>query len=181
MGAVAPAVLVYFEWLFHATKESFLSVLSLPGQLAVLACAVAPAVLSWLAVVALLGIGASFARAGVARLLHRAAVLLVAATAAALIMLLADTFTQTVFATGIRNRGRAGSVVYLAGLVLLVVLLARWVASRTTHRSEVDDRQAMRPSGRSGSWRSRSSWPPPSGEGRATVSARAPRCGCRTS
>lgn len=144
MSAVAPAALVYFEWLFHATKESFLSVLSLPGQLAVLACAVAPAALSCLSAVALLAIGASFARAGVARLLHRAAVLLVAATFATLVMLLADTFTQTVFATGIRNRGRAGGVVYLAGLALLVVLLARWVASRTTRRSEVDDRHAMR-------------------------------------
>jgi hypothetical protein len=144
MGAVAPAVLVYFEWLFHATKESFLSVLSFPGQLGVLACAVAPAALSWLAVVALLGMGASFARAGVARLLHRVAVLLAAATVATLVMLLADTFTQTVFATGIRNRGRADSVAYLAGLVLLVALLARWIASRTTHRSAADDGQAVR-------------------------------------
>lgn len=141
-GALAPAVLVYFEWLFHATKESFLSALGLPGQLAVLASSVAVAALASLAILTPLAVAGSLARARVGRLLHRVAVVLIAATLAALVLLLVDNFTLTVFRTGVRTLGRAGSIVYLLVLVALIVVLTRWLAQRTVQRSAADDRQA---------------------------------------
>jgi len=134
LALAAPCVYVLSEWLFFATKPSFLDTLPLGRQLLLLL-----RVAAWLTVPFALAAAAAWAVArwsGPGRLRHAAlaaARLLPAVAVAALVLLLLDNFLYTVSGWGTpRLEGPArwlGTAVYLGLLALVAPRVRRWEAT----------------------------------------------------
>jgi hypothetical protein len=113
---------IFMEWLFFATKPSFMSTLGMLGRLKILWATPAPFAPAGIAVVALCSIPALLA----GKRTVRAACLTVAqmvtsVVLAAAIFLMVDNFTYTLFHFGVRSTAGLTRLVYAAVLGILLV------------------------------------------------------------
>jgi arylsulfatase A-like enzyme len=126
-AVVASGVLVFSEWLFFATKPSFL--LTVPVAERLWALATASALLGLLLVVALAPIVALFRTPRVAKAALLLARVPIAALVAITALLMVDTFTVTLFHCGVRDADTAlGRGLYGALLFFFLALGFRWTA-----------------------------------------------------
>ncbi len=130
---------VFMEWIFFATKPSFLNALAVNAKIGVLF--VTGGLLAFLAVIPVLVLLVIqlFSPPGWSKILLWAGCIIPAFLLAALSLLLIDNFTYTVFSFGIVSTRGIIRAIYAIGFVLLFLYYIRWV-NRTIHAAQKPSR-----------------------------------------
>ena len=122
---------VFLEWIFFATKPSFMSSMGMWDRLAVLVITpLVPALIALISIALLRIPSLIFRKHSFNRFMARAGALFPVAVIALTLFLLIDNFTYTVFGFGVGTSSEDQSWIYFLRAFFLVVLSWIWVTSR---------------------------------------------------
>lgn len=145
IGIAASYFYIFMEWVFFATKPSFLNALGTSARISVLF--IAGGLLALLVVVPILIILiiCLLCPPGWSKYFLSVASVIPAMVLAALSLQLIDNFTYTVFNFGIVSSRGIVRALYIAGFVLLIVYFSRWVyrSIRTSKKPSAWNRYAQ--------------------------------------